>query len=370
MSESFSQAYARLKDFIGTHPEVEIGESVISIPEDVRARFYAEFNAARGAFVEEKFPALLDRAGLLQENYRRAEENLAGLLSWEDSPMMAPVQRFLRGFKESMERELFDPLFDMLKGRESIESFEQKGSEAIATLWPAVFRGGYEKWATLTLLKLLEPEKALRVNIRPLSPGERAKSPAYAPTAEIPAPEESRSFLFSQPRNAILSVPDLIVRSAPLQRFVGIRSEFTQGMYNAFSASPEREWFPVTTDLLVVLESGLTLLYLSNRAEEIALISDVTKFCRPDMVLWCIDAQAIARQEALERMRIVNSKLNPLKGCFAIATDAWQGEGAELGLKGDEQSPRVQVLSAGFDESRLKIVVDALRDEKAPAALT
>jgi hypothetical protein len=368
MPESFSQAYARLNDYISTHPEIDIADSVISIPEQVRAGFYAEFNAARAAFVEEKFPLLLDRARLLQENYRRAEEGLADLLSWEDPPMVSPVQRFLRSFRDSMERELFDLLFDLLKGRETIASFEQKGSERVAALWPAVFRAGYEKWVVLALLKILAPEKALRVNIRPLSPGERAKSAAYAPSAEIPAPEASGSFLFSQPRNATLAVPDLVIRSAALQRFVGIRSEFNQGMYNAFSASPGREWLPVTTDLLVLLESGLTLIYLSDRAEEIALVSDVSKFCRPDMVLWCIDSQDVDPVEAYERMTTVDTRLKPLEGCFVIATEPWPKE--KVVPAQGEQSLRVRVISTGYDATRLKAVVDALAGENAPAAMT
>ena len=368
MPESFNQAYARLNDYIAMHPEVEIGESVISIPQEVRAGFYAKFNAARAAFVEEKFPLLLDRAGLLQENYRREEERLADLLSWEDPPMVSPVQRFLRSSRDSLERELFDLLFDLLKGRESIGSFEQKGSERIAALWPVVFRGGYEKWVVLALLRTLQPDKALRVNIRPLSPGERAKSAAYAPSAEIPAPEESGSFLFSQPRNAILAVPDLIIHSAVLQRFIGIRSEFSQGMYNAFSANPGREWFPVTTDLLVLLECGLTLVYLANRAEEIALISDVSKFCRPDMVLWCLDLQSIDPIEAYERMMIVDSRLQPLKGCFVIATESWPEE--KVHPAWDEGNPRVRLVCAGYDTARLKTVLDALGEEGAPAATT
>ncbi len=366
MSGNFSGAYTDLTDFIRNHPEVEIGDSVISIPDTVRAEFYRKFNATRDAFVEQQFPSFLDRAQLLQENYRRAETALAGLIALEESPSISRVQRFLKDFKDSMTRELFDPLFDLLKGRETIGTFGQKSSEKINALWPALYRGGYEKWAALSFVRLLAPDKSLRVNIRPLNTGERARSGSYAPVTEVPAPEESASFSFSQPRNTILTVPDLIVRSARLNRFVGIRSEFSEGVYNAFNASNEREWDPIDTDLLISLESGLTLIYAAEDPKQIALIADVTSFCRPDVVLWCVDSQSMDQQQVIEKIQFADGRLNPRVGSFVIANEPWIKTGG-LDQRMDEQNSRIRILDVGFDESRLTAVIDALMDADAPA---
>ena len=365
MSGNFSEAYSDLTEFIRNHPEVEIGDSVTSIPDTVRAEFYRKFNATRDAFVEQQFPSFLGRAQRLQENYRRAETTLAGLIALEESASISRVQRFLQDFKDSMTRELFDPLFDLLKGRDTIGTFGQKSSEKITALWPTLYRAGYEKWTALSFVRLLEPDRALRVNIRPLNTGERARSASYAPVTDVPAPEESASFFFSQPRNTILTVPDLIVRSARLNRFVGIRSEFSEGLYNAFNASNEREWYAIDTDLLISLESGLTLIYAAENPEQIALIADVTRFCRPDMVLWCVDSQSIDQQQAIEKIQFADGRLNPRVGSFVIANEPWVKTG-ELDQQ-LEQNSRIRILDVGFDEFRLTAVIDALMDAEAPA---
>jgi hypothetical protein len=127
----------------------------------------------------------------------------------------------------------------------------------------------------------LEVDKAFRVNIRNLNSGERAKPPAQAPLEEVPVPLESLSFYFSQPRNAIFAVPDFIVHSSKLNRFVGIRSEFQRGFYNALNASRDREWLPINHDLLAALDRGPTLIYSAEKTESLALVADAANFCTP-----------------------------------------------------------------------------------------
>ncbi len=373
MSNSFRQAYSGLTDFIASHPEIEIGDSVISIPESVRTEFYRFFNAVRGAFVEQQFPTCLDRAGLLLEKYHRAEERVASLISFEETPIVSRLRRFIGDPKGSLTRELFDPLFDLLKGRGSIDDFEKKASASIEELFPIVYRGGYEKWAVLSLVGMLGAEKALRVNVRNLNTGERAKPAAQAPLEEIPIPQESTGFFFSQPREAIFAVPDFIIQSSPLNRFVGIRSEFKEGLHNAWNASLERKWHLIDTDLLIQLESGLTLLYVAERAESIALIADVAKFCGPDLVLWCVDTQSLTKEEALAKIALVDNRLRPPKGSYIIADDSWpeSTDTPEANLQPPAgQTAGVHLLTVGYDESKLMPVVDALIDEKGPAATT
>jgi hypothetical protein len=371
MVDTFAQAYEHLTEFIGSNPEIEIRESVTSVPADVRAEFYRRFNAAREAFVAQKFPLLLERAMTLQENYAEAEGQVAGLIEWEDTPEASHAQRFLRNVMETMARELFDPLFDLLKGRESIGSFGEKSAQKISEHWPALFRAGYEKWTVLSLIKMLEPDRALRVDVRSLRHGERAKSADQAPWDDAPVPEESNRYFFAQPRNAILTVPDLIVRSARLNRFVGIRSEFREGLYKALNPSQEREWLPLDTNLLFLLESGLTLVYLAEEAQQIALIADANRLCRPDLVVWCVDSLNLAQSDAREKANAIEQHLNPRMGTFVVGTDAWlesvePDKNEEAQSIGNGINARVRFLTAGFEASRLLPIVDALGDAQHP----
>ena len=375
MSDAFRHAYEALTDFISNHPEIEIGESVTSIPEEVRPQFYAFFNEARNAFIAEHFPECLSRAALLKLEYCRAAEKAAQWLLFEEGPVVSKCGRFLEDPSGSLARELFDPLFDLLKNRETRDSFRQKASCGIESLFPVVHRGGYEKWAVVSLANLMDIRKGYRVPVRDLQPGDRAKSSTLAPMEEVPEPVESTHFFFSHSPKSIFAVPDFIVLSGKLNRYVSIRSEFKEGVYNASNASMEREWSPIDADLLKSLESGLTLLYTSEKPGSIALVGDVSKFCRPDLVLWCVDSCNLTKKEALERMALADSRLRPTRGIFVIANEPWPGH-EETGEPQAEkapiegEAPRIRTLTAGFDCSRLMPVVEALSDTvQEPGAL-
>lgn len=375
MSEVFETAYSNLIEFIRKNPSIEIGDSVTSIPGEVRTDFYSLFNAARTAFIGERFPDLLRRAEALRDIFGQAERDLAGLISLEEPPTANPVLRFLRDPADSMSRELFDPLFDLLKARDTLETFESKSSDRIKDLWPAAFRGAYEKWVVLSLVKLLEPQQALKVEARTLGPGERARAAAYAPFGEASDPEPASAFLFSQPRNALFSGPDLIIRSARLNRFVAFRSEFKEGLYNAINASNDREWIPLDTDLLVALDSGLTLVYVSEQAQDIAMVADATRLCRPDLVLWCLETDSISREEALAQIADYDSRIRPVRGSFILAEGHWpepESPPAEIGDRAEaevkvEESAGIRLLEAGFDPTLLGGVVEALAEAQSPA---
>ncbi len=368
MSYGFHEAYGKLTDFVKKHPEIEIGESVTSIPENVRPDFYGLFNAARDSFVREKFPSHLSRAQTLQKKYNRVAEEASRWFSLEDPPTVNPLRRFLNDPKDSLARELFDPLFDLLKGRKTVDEIETAVSPGIDELFAAVFRGGYEKWAVLNLLSLLEVENSLRVDVRSLNPGERTKPAAQAPLEEVPAPQEATRFFFSQPRNAIFAVPDFLAYSPRLSRFVGIRSEFQEASYNALNASPGREWDAVDTDLLVLLAKGLTLIYVSEKAEEIALVADVAKFCRPDMILWCVDTQNMNQSEVAAVMEGADHRLKPSIGSYIVTNDEWaespEPEEGDLPHQTGEEASGIHSLAVGYDRHKLLPIVEALVDPK------
>ncbi len=374
MPDSFLQAYAELTDFISRNPEIEIGESVTTIPEGVRADFYARFNTARKAFLKEKFPEYVSKSRRLHEEYCRVAEEVAGRITLEDTPEINRLRRFLRDPEESLARELFDPLFDLLKKRRSLESFEKAAGAGIEEVFPAAYRGGYEKWIIFAFAGLLDPNAALRVPVRELQAADRAKSAVLAPMEEVPFPIESSSFFFSQPPKSIFAVPDFILRSSRLNRYVGIRSEFKEGIYNALNASHEREWCPLSVDRLVLLASGLTLLYAAENPESISLIADAGKFCRPDLLLWCVDAQAISRDEALEKMKLADSLFQPARGSFIATSGSWPDAGDADGSQNvdglEETASRIRILSVGFDRLQLMPVIESLGDMEESALAT
>ncbi len=380
MLTCFNKAFVELKDFIADRSEIEIGDSVISIPESVRSQFYMRFNATRTAFVEERFPDLLRSAKILKEHYDHAESEIARLITFEDPQTAVGVQNFLQNPTDSLARELFDPLFDLLKGRCDVDAFDAKVSGRVEALFPGLFRGGYEKWVEIALVNLLHCDKAFRVDVRQLYPGERAKSAAQAPMHEVPCPSESRIFLFNQPRNDIFAVPDFIVRSSRLDRYLGIRTDFRAAFYNALDPSHDREWYPVSPDMLRFLNSGLTLIYEAEQPETIALVADVGTICRPDVILWCLDPGSMTLTEVYEKAAIFGDCFRPLKGFYIVALKSWpeqtsespvlEPDHLEIQPQNEKQLGRVQLLTAGYDPSGLTPVMDALNETDGMTATT
>jgi hypothetical protein len=374
MPDKFREAYGKLTDFVAKHPEIEIGDSVTSIPESVRPGFYGFFNDARDAFVREKFPMHLAKAQTVKDKFDRALKDASGWLSLEEPPTVNPLLRFLRDPKDCLARELFDPLFDLLKGRTNIDEMGKSVSPRIEELFAYVYRGGYEKWAVVSLLNLLEVDSSFCINVRNLNPGERTRPPAQAPLEEVPTPQESTHFFFSQPRNAIFAVPDFIIHSSRLNRFIGIRSEFREASYNAINASPDREWSGVDRDLLILLTKGLTLIYVSEKAEEIALVADVAKFCRPDMLLWCVDTQNINQREAMAIMESADLHLKPSRGSYLAINNEWmeltKPNENDSQPRADEEASKIHVLTVGYDKHKLLPVVEALMDTKSRTVTT
>jgi len=374
MSVAFRRAYNELTEFVDKHPEIEIGDSVTSIPESVRAAFYGMFNDARDAFVTEKFASLLERAAELQDKYNTELETASSWLSLEDPPSVDPVRRFLCDPKDCLARELFDPLFDLLKGRTSIDEIEKTVTSKIETLFASVFRAGYEKWVVLSLLNVLEVESSFRVFIRNMNAGERSKPAAQAPLEEVPVPQESKSLFFSQPRNAIFTVPDFIAYSPRLHRFVGIRSDFHQSAYNAMNASNDREWDGIDRDLLVLMSKGLTLVYVAEQVQAISLVADAAKFCRPDLVLWCVDPQSMNQADVMAVMRQADSRLKPAGGVYMIASGEWPeasvSPGGNVKKQQGEESAGIHWLNAGYDRMKLTPVAEALVDSTDAALST
>jgi hypothetical protein len=114
-----------------------------------------------------------------------------------------------------------------------------------------------------------------------------------------------------------------------------------------------------------LLGSGLTLIYTADKPESIALVGDVAKFCRPDLVLWCVDSRNVAKQEALETLAQANRRLKPARGVFLISSEPWaESEETEktqaLNASIEGEAPRIRVLTAGFDSAKLMPVLEAL----------
>ena len=147
----------------------------------------------------------------------------------------------------------------------------------------------------------------------------------------IPFPEETKILGFEVGRRDVLLIPDFIVRSADLEKYVAFRTGIGKALWQASFHSQKREWLSIES---FVEEYGITemkpdlLLYVDENLEDISLVSDCDKFCRPDLMIFFLDQLEQVGERHRKKMEAVRSAheiLKPAKGTCVIAKNHLSG---------------------------------------------
>jgi hypothetical protein len=104
----------------------------------------------------------------------------------------------------------------------------------------------------------------------------------------------------------------------------------------------------------MVLESGVVLVYIADKAEDLSLVADVNRICRPDIVLECYGDDGWYQQEKLERVQLRHNALKPKIGTFIICRETVP-ELAASDLEND-----IKTITASFDITKLEPIVSTL----------
>jgi len=358
MLNSWQEEYQRLTDFVARKPQVDITESVVTISGDVRPEFYRLFNTVRAAFIEEKLSDLFNEATTLSENYTKAEQEVTELLGLDDILIATSLCKFLHNPRDGLIRGLFDPLFDLLKGKINTKTFEQGVSRNIEASFRNSYRLGYKKWLALSLVKLLEADRNLEVSVPSLYLGPRDGERGSSTSDEehpVPLPKESKHLTFKHEQSSTLTVPDFIVHSAKINRYFALRSEFRTGaVWTASNASEHREWYPL--DCVVALRLGSTLIYVADNPEEISLVADAKKICRPDLIIEFREQKDWYEKEELEKVKLHHNVLKPRLGTYIVTRE----QVPNAGQLGDG----IHILTVGFDQSKLEPIISSLMKQE------
>ncbi len=349
MQNNWISEYMELKSFISRQPEIEIEANRIVIPEKSRPLFYELFDKARKTFINEKRGTLLNNANLLSQNYLSTESTLMGLLSLEEICLENRLRRFLNNPIDQLMQNLFDPLFNLLKERTDIEEFENEASQAVAEQYKIISGLGYEKWILMSLVLLLEPDKFLRVKIEPVT----AIDIQHGPTeTDINPAEESKQARFEYMPDTKLMVPDMIIHSKVLNKFVSIKSEMNIAHLIPTYKSEKREWLDFNRELY--LTPGLSLTYIDDDVSDISLVSYVEKICKPDLIIECRAEENWHKREGLNKVKLRHDTLKPRLGTYIISKEVLP----EQALEGLEDG--INILAVRFNQSELRSIVDVL----------
>jgi len=391
MSNSWQKAYSGLKDYIAGNPKIEIGKTVIAIPGDVRPEFYRVFDTVRVAFLKEKFQTLLDEAIPLSKNYAEIGQEVTKSLRLADIKVSASLSWFLNNPVNGLIRSLFDPLFDLIKSKIDTDTFEHVALTNIENSFSKLFRSGYEKWVVLSLANLLAPDKAHAVPVGDAHMDSSETDGDVVPGLReepVPEPKETKHLSLGHMGEAVFIVPDFIVHSAKLNRYVSIRTDIAEASWTARLVSDKREWYHLRSlmrQYTAIAHWPDLAIYIDEQPEDLALVADFGRFCRPDMIVECMEQADWYQQGGLDRVKRNHDFLKPRLGSYVVSrlpvpeeafkelmpepvarepavegATSIEPEPEKVSGEPEKQPLDIHIITAGYDQSQLAPIIDTL----------
>jgi hypothetical protein len=351
------ERYTKLTDFIVKHPEIKIEVGHVRLPKSIQPEFYRFFDAVRTSFVEERFPILLNEATTLSQNYLKAEKQATECLRLDGISMEeVRLGSFLKNPIDYLSSILLSLLFDLLKGKVDIEVFEQTASKIIKTSFEQLWVWGYEKWVSVSLLNLLKADRLLQVTPRKFtSDTEKARMGLALPFEEFPPPQESRHLSFKHKKAAVFIVPDYIIHSAKVNRYVALRSQMGKPYASTQLVHNKREW--LIPDSKSIVDPGITFVYVDEKPDEISLVAEARKICRPEFIIECRGQKSWYEKEGLERVSLHHDALKPRLGTYVVSMEPLPDQEPE------KQERDIYILNVGFDASKLAPIMNSITSD-------
>ena len=389
MLDNWKKEYSELKEYVANNPRIKISRDVIAMPGDVRPEFYQLFNKTREAFLKEKCQTLLNEATPLSSNYAQAALEVTKSLGLYEIKLPDKLNWFLNDPVNGLIRSIYNSLFNLLKEEIDMGTFEREASESIKTSFKQLLKSGYEKWVVLSLVNLLVPDRALVIPIEDikgkcheLEPDEKTGFCEEQP----PDPEEMEILSLRRDlgEDAFI-ISDLIVRSTKLNRYVSIGADLTDATWTAKAVSGKREWHRIRElgrDLVPIDNWPDLVIYIDDQPEDIALVADFGRFCRPDIIVECMEQVDWYQKGGLDKVRQNYDFLKPRLGSYIISRlpvpeEAYKdlmpkpaaNELAPEQKTPPEEEPKEQpldihILTVGYDQSQLAPIIDIILPEE------
>ncbi len=352
MSDSWQKAYVELTDYISNNPEIKINSSKTEIPEEKRGEFYALFNQLRKTFVDEKFPELIEKSLALSKSYLQIEGEVIDLLELEGISASRLLDLFLHQPVERLIREQFNPLFNLLKGRVDIQTYEKDSAGKINSYSRELYINGYTKWLELNLIKMLEATKLFRVYTAKMLENDY---PIMDTVEQAPLPQAMKLISFEYDPVVRFTVPDFIIYSSKINKYISARSNFKQCMLRADHLNQDREWSKINS--MFSLGPEWVLIYTADNVNELSLIADANNICQPDLVVVCAEPEVLNDLKRFNEDVLINNKIKPLLGTFVVSMDNISQQTPENHIED------IHVLEVGLDAAKLRPVIEVLTDD-------
>jgi len=347
----WKQEYKSLGDFIATHADIVLTASEISVPQAVRDEFYRRFDVVRKAVVEQHYPTLPVEVEILSRNYLQIEKEITELLGLDGILMPIDLSSFLHGPKDGLMRVLYTRTFDVLQGKITVETFEKQAGNDLQTAAADLFRLGYELWATLVLIKLLEPDEAFLVDL-----DDESK----------PFLRELKDISFGrQAHHPTMRIPEFVLHSRKINRYVAVKMVLAREIETfVVPFTPPVRPKKKTGDTSFTLDSRVMILFFMPSRDEIPVLADIydRTLTSPDWMVEYIMENELGNPDSLDQIRQHGEALKPKLGSCLIRI----GCGQETGPRNIPET--IPAVSVGFDQSRLQAIIEALPLDSIPSA--
>jgi hypothetical protein len=264
----------KLKEFIKDHPEIVLNKSEIAIPGDLRDEFYRRFDDVRKAVVEKHYAALPVDVATLCSNYMRIEKEMVDRLGVERITVPVDLFSFLHNPKYGLMRAIYNRLFDLLQGKTTDEDFGRLAERDLRETAAELYRLGYEMWAALSFLKLLDPDQAFFVDL----------DPDYKPVLA-----DLREIAFGrQAHHPTIRIPEFVLHSRRVDKYVAVKMAVAREVETfVVPFTPPVRPKKKTGDTSCALDTRVMMLYLRSAAGEIPIVADIydRTLTRPDLML-------------------------------------------------------------------------------------
>lgn len=339
----WKQEYKSFGDFIAEHPEITITANEISIPQAVRDEFYQRFDDFRKAVVEGHYLFLPAEIEILSDNYLRIEKEIMELLGLERIAVPTDLFSFLRNPKDGLIRAIYNRTFDLLKGKTTVESFEKQAGDDLQATAADLFRLGYELWAALVLIKLLDPDQSFLVDLD---------------ADEKPFLRELKDISFGrQAHHPTMRIPEFVLRSRKINKYVAVKMVPAREIETyVVPFKPPVRPKKKTGDTSFALDSRVMILSFLPAPDKIPILADIYEgtMTSPDWMVEYITENELQDPGSLEQVKRHLDVLRPRLGTCLLLLEGGRASGLEKIPDG------IRLVAAGFDQSKLQSVVDAL----------
>jgi hypothetical protein len=339
----WKQKYDVLKDYVAANSEIHIDMSEVSIPEHLRDGFYEHFDDVRNAVVEAHYGSLSLGMDALRENYVHTEKKIAERLGLERIELPVDLSSFLHNPREGLVRRLFNPLFDVVQEKITVDDFERMAYSDLTSTATELFRLGYESWAALALIHSLEPDAAFGVELN------EDDEPFVVELKEIAF---GRQFHHTAKR-----IPEFVLRSKKLGRHIAVKMPL--------ASEVDTYYFPYKRPTKSKKRTGDTSFVLDSRVMFLSIVSDLKNIpvfadfyaCTvesPDLMVEFLTEQDLANSDAALRVQKRVDIMKPRLGGRIVVMNP------EFDTDTVKPMANIDIFPVGLDPSKIHSMINKL----------